>query len=109
MQVHVTEQRRNHPALGSPLARPTPSLRLALLTRFYDWGLQPHPDQLEHTPVHYSHAHTSQKLVPRNRIEVGFQIRVSSPWRSTPLDTRLGHARVSPPAPGAPIGPDETH
>ena len=44
MQIQVTEQRRNHPALGSTLARSTPSLRLALLPRFYDWGLQPHPD-----------------------------------------------------------------
>src|SRR2546430_1296350 len=69
MQVQVTEQRRNHPALGGPLARSTPSLRLALLTRFYDWGLQPHPDQREHTPVHHSHPHTGQKLVVRNRIE----------------------------------------
>ena len=48
-----------HSALGSALARSTPSLRLALLTRFYDWGLQPHPDQFEHTPVHHSHAHAS--------------------------------------------------
>src|SRR5438445_2033100 len=31
MQIQVTEQRRNHPALGSTLARTTPSLRLALL------------------------------------------------------------------------------
>src|ERR1019366_4652122 len=76
MQIHVTEQRRNHPALGTPFAGPTPSLRLALLTRLYDWGLQPHPDQLKHTPVHHAHAHASQKLVVRNRIKVAFQIRV---------------------------------
>src|ERR1019366_442851 len=76
MQIHVAEQRRNHPALGTPLAGATPSLRLALLTRFYDWGLQPHPDQFEHTPVHHAHTHASQKLVVRNRIEVAFQIRV---------------------------------
>jgi site-specific DNA recombinase len=62
----------HHSALGSTLARSIPSLRLALLTRFYDWGLQPHPDQFEHTPVHHSHAHASQKLVVRNRIEVAF-------------------------------------
>ena len=47
----------HHSALGCPLARATPSLRLALLTRLYDWGFQPHPDQLEHTPVHHSHTH----------------------------------------------------
>src|SRR5207248_137343 len=76
MQVQITEQRRNHPALGSTLARAIPSPRLALATRFHDWTLQPHPDQLEHTPVHYSHAHTSQKLVMRNRIEIAFQVRV---------------------------------
>src|ERR1700690_384003 len=29
--------------------------------------------------------------------------------RHTPLDTRLSHARVSPPAPGAPTGQDGTH
>lgn len=49
----------HHSALGSTLARAIPSLRLALFTRFYDWGLQPHPDQFEHTPVHHSHAHAS--------------------------------------------------
>src|SRR5207249_951100 len=64
------------PALGSSLARTTPSLRLALLTRFYDWGLQPHPDQLEHIPVQHSHAHATQKLVVRNRIEEFLQIQV---------------------------------
>src|ERR1039458_7399312 len=51
MQIHVAEQRRNPPALGTPLAGATPSLRLALLTRFYDWGLQPHPDQLDRKSV----------------------------------------------------------
>jgi site-specific DNA recombinase len=63
---------RHHTALGSPLARPTPLSRLALALRLYHRAFQPHPDQLQNTPVHHSHAHTSHKLVVRNRIEVAF-------------------------------------
>src|SRR4029078_10526326 len=69
-------QRRNHSALGSTLARSTPALRLALLTRFYDWALQPHPDQCEHIPGHHSHVHASQQLVVRNRIEIALEVRI---------------------------------
>src|SRR5664280_754877 len=108
MQVQVTEQRRNHPALGSPLAGPTPSLRLALLSRLYDWGLQPHPDQLEHTPVHHSHAHASQKLVVRNRIEVAFEICVIH--RLIPgLDMPAYLLQRSPEGTPVPSAQDETH
>src|SRR5712691_9640217 len=76
MQVQITEQRRNHSALGSPLAGTIPLSRLTLAFRLYYRALQPHPDQLEHTPVHHSHAHASQKLVVRNRIEVAFEVRI---------------------------------
>src|ERR1035437_7237195 len=85
MQVYITEQRRNHPALGSPLAWPTPLLRLALLARLYDWGLQPHPDQLEDAPGHHSHAHTSQKLVAAYLL----QRLVGRPARTKPIGTVL--------------------
>src|ERR1039458_5493531 len=108
MQIHVTEQRRNHPALGTPFTGPTPSLRLALPPRLYDWGLQPHPDQLEHTPVHHAHAHASQKLVVRNRIEVAFQIRVIH--RLIPgLHMPAYLLQRSPEGTPGPTGPDETH
>src|ERR1700682_785363 len=72
MQIQITEQRRNHPALGRPFARATPLSRTTPASRLDNWTLQPHPDPLEHTPVHYSHAHASQKLVVRNRIEIAF-------------------------------------
>src|SRR5664279_88171 len=99
---------RHHPALGTPFAGPTPSLRLALLPRLYDWGLQPHPDQLEHTPVHHAHAHASQKLVVRNRIEVAFQIRVIH--RLIPgLHMPAYLLQRSPEGTPGPTGPDETH
>src|ERR1035437_6492088 len=108
MQIHVTEQRRNHPALGTPLARPTPALRLALLTRLYDWGLQPHPDQLEDAPVHHAHAHASQKLLVRNRIEVAFEVRVIH--RLIPgLHMTAYLLQRSPEGTPVPSAQDETH
>src|SRR5437870_10887337 len=68
----ISEQRRNHPALGSTLARTTPSLRLALLARFYDWGLQ---RSEEHTSELQSRGHLVCRLLlekknkqPKSRI-----------------------------------------
>jgi site-specific DNA recombinase len=49
----------HHPTLGSPLSRAIPLSRFALALRFYYRALQPHPDQLQYTPVHHSHAHAS--------------------------------------------------
>src|ERR1039457_446636 len=87
MQIHVTEQRRNHPALGTPFTRPTPSLRLALLTRLYDWGLQPHPDQLEHTQIGYTLLSSGE---------------IPPPW-GLPLRGRL-HRSGLPSSPGSTTG-----
>ncbi len=44
MQVQITEQRRNHSALGSPLAGTIPLSRLTLAFRLYYRALQPHPE-----------------------------------------------------------------
>jgi hypothetical protein len=77
MQVDVRQQGRYHPALRRPLARAVPLLRLAPVpARFHDWGLQPHPDQLQYAPVYHSHPQTRHQLVVRYRIEVALQVRV---------------------------------
>ena len=50
----------HHSALRRPFQRAAPFIRLACHARFHDWGFQPHPDQLQHAPVHHPHPHTSQ-------------------------------------------------
>ena len=76
MQVQIAEQWRNHSALGCSLARSIPLIRLASAARFDYGAFQPHPYELQHTPVHHPHPHARQEVIVRNRIEVTFEVRV---------------------------------
>src|SRR6266852_8336420 len=105
VQIQVGQQWRGYPTLWRSLLRPAPFITSALpLLPFYDWRLQPHPDQLQDRPVHDPHAYARQKLTVRK----SNRNSPSGP-RHTRLDTRPANDRVSPPTPGALIAPVGTH
>ena len=65
------------PPCGVPFCGRLPSaLRPSLSGGSTTGALQPHPDQLQHRPVHDPHAQARHQLVVRNRIEVALQVRV---------------------------------